>query len=242
MRFTEAMAHLAVALRDPLAEYTELLRAVREGIDDTLEATERKLSRMAAEEGHPFDWGGGTFKDLLRGKPGPGGGFEASPAVLAFFLTAYLLDCPRREAAAKALDMTFAASAYFKSAPSPTTWIANSPIALQPLRGKKGEAVCARTKQRYFGAAFVALLSDRALFDQTVEIRVSADLGAAQLLFRDYTASSFYTLAYYNKTRPGTCSVRLFYPDIIRPLFDLINPSEPATRAPARKKRLLTAG
>ena len=236
------MAHLAVALRDPLAEYTELLRAVREGIDDTLEATERKLSRMAAEEGHPFDWGGGTFKGLLRGKPGPGGGFETTPAVLAFFLTAYLLDCPRREAAAKALDMTFAASAYFKSAPSPTTWIANSPIALQPLRGKKGEAVCARTKQRYFGAAFVALLSDRALFDQTVERRVSADLGAAQLLFRDYTASSFYTLAYYNKTRPGTCSVRLFYPDIIRPLFDLINPSEPATRAPARKKRLLTAG
>jgi hypothetical protein len=236
------MAHLAVALRDPLAEYTELLRAVREGIDDTLEATERKLSRMAAEEGHPFDWGGGTFKGLLRGKPGPGGGFETTPAVLAFFLTAYLLDCPRREAAAKALDMTFAAAAYFRSASSPTRSIANSPIALQPSRGKKGEAVCARTKQRYFGAAFVALLSDRALFDQTVEIRVSADLGAAQLLFRDYTASSFYTLAYYNKTRPGTCSVRLFYPDIIRPLFDLINPSEPATRAPARKKRLLTAG
>jgi hypothetical protein len=108
-RFTEAMAHLAVALRDPLAEYTELLRAMREGIDDTLETTERELSRMAAEEGHPFDWGGGTFKDLLRGKPGPGGGFETTPAVLAFFLTAYLLDCPRREAAAKALDMTFAA-------------------------------------------------------------------------------------------------------------------------------------
>jgi hypothetical protein len=238
MRFTEAIAHLAVALRDPLAEYTELLRAVREGIDDALEATERKLSRMAAEEGHPFDWGGGTFKDLLRGKPGPGGGFETTPAVLAFFLTAYLLDCPRREAAAKALDMTFAAAAYFRSAPSPTRWIANSPIALQPSRGKKGEAVCAKTKQRYFGAAFVALLSDRALFDQVEEIRVSADLGAAQLLFRDYTASSFYTLAYYNKTRPGTCSVRLFYPDIIRPLFDLINLPEPATRAPARKRLL----
>ena len=241
MRFTEAMAHLAVALRDPLAEYTELLRAVREGIDDTLEATERKLSRMAAEEGYPFDWGGGTFKDLLRGKPGPGGGFEASPAVLAFFLTAYLLDCPRREAAAKALDMTFAASAYFKSAPSPTTWIANSPIALQPLRGKKGEAVCARTKQRYFGAAFVALLSDRALFDQVEEIRVSADLGAAQLLFGDYTTSNFYTPACYNKTRPGTYSMRFLYLDMIRPLFNLINPPEPATRAPARK-RLLTAG
>jgi hypothetical protein len=239
MKFTESMAHLAVALRDPLAEYTELLRAMREGIDDTLEVTERELSRMAAEEGHPFDWGGGTFKDLLRGKPGPGGGFEASPAVLAFFLTAYLLDCPRREAAAKALDMTFAASAYFKSAPSPTRWIANSPIALQPLRGKKGEAVCAGTKQRYFGAAFVALLSDRALFDQVEEIRVSADLGAAQLLFGDYTTSSFYTLAYYNKTRPGTYSMRFLYLDMLRPLFDLINPPEPA-RAPARK-RLLTA-
>jgi len=241
VKFTEAMAHLAVALRDPLAEYTELLRAVREGIDDTLEATERKLSRMAAEEGHPFDWGGGTFKGLLRGKPGPGGGFEATPAVLAFFLTAYLLDCPRREAAAKALDMTFAASAFLRSSPSPTRWAANSPLALQPLRGKKGEAVCARTKQRYFGAAFVALLSDRALFEQVEEIRVSADLGAAQLLFGDYTTSSFYTPAYYT-AKPGTCSVRLFYPDMIRPLFDLINPPEPATRVPARKKRLLTAG
>jgi hypothetical protein len=230
------MAHLAVALRDPLAEYTELLRAVREGIDDTLEATERKLSRMAAEEGHPFDWGGGTFKDLLRGKPGPGGGFEATPAVLAFFLTAYLLDCPRREAAAKALDMTFAASAYVESAPSPTRWIANSP--LQPLRGKKGEAVCARTKQRYFGAAFVALLSDRALFDQVEEIRVSADLGAAQLLFGDYTTSNFYTPACYNKTRPGTSSMRFLYLDMISPLFDLINLPEPATRAPARKRLL----
>jgi hypothetical protein len=159
--------------------------------------------------------------------------------VLAFFLTAYLLDCPRREAAAKALDMTFAACS--RAAPSPTRWGANSPIAPRPLRGKKGEAVCAKTKQRYFGAAFVALLSDRALFDQVEEIRVSADLGAAQLLFGDYTTSSFYTPAYYT-AKPGTCSVRLFYPDMIRPLFDLINPPEPATRAPARKKRLLTAG
>ena len=235
MRFTESMAHLAVALRDPLAEYTELLRAVREGIDDALEATERKLSRMAAEEGHPFDWGGGTFKDLLRGKPGPGGGFEASPAVLAFFLTAYLLDCPRREAAAKALDMTFAA--YRRSQTMHQSW-----TAPRPLPSKKGEAVCARTKQRYFGAAFVALLSDRALFDQVEEIRVSADLGAAQLLFGDYTTSSFYTPACYNKTRPGTYSMRFLYLDMIRPLFDLINPPEPATRVPARKKRLLTAG
>src|SRR5262249_9710829 len=109
-----------------------------------------------------------------------------------------------------------------------------------PLRGKKGEAVCARTKQRYFGAAFVALLSDRALFDQVEEIRVSADLGAAQLLFGDYTTSSFYTPAYY-KAKPGTCSVRLFYPDTIRRLFDLIKPPEPATRAPARR-RLVRAG
>jgi hypothetical protein len=231
------MAHLAVALRDPLAEYTELLRAVREGIDDTLEATERKLSRMAAEEGHPFDWGGGTFKDLLRGKPGPGGGFETTPAVLGFFLTAYLLDCPRREAAAKALDMTFAACS--KTAPSPTIWIANSPIAPQPLRGKKGGAVCPRTKQMYFGAAFTRLLSDRAVFDQADEVCVCADLGVAQLVFGDGTTSSFFTAA-YDKVKAGTYSVRHLWLDPIRPLFDLINQPEPATRAPARRQRLLT--
>jgi hypothetical protein len=34
--------------------------------------------------------------------------------------------------------------------------------------------------------------------------------------------------------------MRFLYLDMLRPLFDLINPPEPATRAPARK-RLLTA-
>jgi hypothetical protein len=230
MKFTETMAHLAVVLRDPLAEYTELLRAVREGIDDTLEATERELSRMAADEGHRFDWGGGKFRDLLRGKPGPGGGFETTPAVLAFFLTAYLLDCPRREAAAKALDMTFAA--YRRSQTMHQSW-----TAPRPLPGKKGEAVCAKTKQRYFGAAFVALLSDRVLFDQCEEVCVSADLGVAQIFFGDGTKSSFYTSTYYT-AKAGTYSVRHLYLDTIRPLFNLINQPEPATRAPARKRVL----
>jgi hypothetical protein len=222
MKFTETMAHLTVALHDPLSEYTELLRAVREGMDG-LETTERKLSRIAAEEGHPFNWGGGTFKNLLRGKPGPGGGFETTPAVLAFFLTAYLLDCPRREAAAKALEMTFAMNAPTMTFPAHTL-----PAMRQPKVkvGRSGtNAVCAKTKQRYFGAALVALLSDRALFDQADEICVCADLGFAQLVFRDDVRSSFYTAAAYNK-KPGTYSVRHLWLDTIRPLFDLINQSE----------------
>jgi hypothetical protein len=212
VKFTEAIAHLAVALRDPLAEYMDLARQVREGSErGTLDATERKLVRMAADEGYPFDWGGGTFKHLFRGKPGRGGGFEATPTVLAFFLTAYLLDCPRREAAARALDMTFAAA-----------------------HGRKGGAICAKTKQRYFGAAFVTLLSDRALFDQADEVCVCADLGVAQLVFEDSTTSSFFTAA-YDKTKAGTHSVRHLYADLIRPLFDLINNEpEPPPRTPAR--------
>src|SRR5262245_36803106 len=110
MKFSEAIARLTVAHREPLAVYTDLLRTIREGIDDELEAKERALSRIAAKDGYPFDWGGGTFKSLLYGKSGPGGGLETTPHILALFLVAYLLDCPRRdrEVAAKALDMMFA--------------------------------------------------------------------------------------------------------------------------------------
>lgn len=150
--------------------------------------TLRSASWRAA--GYPFDWGGGTFKRLLRGKPGPGGGFEATPKVLALLLTGYLLDCPRREAAAKALGITFAACQ--KVPPF-------MPAAPRPLSGKK--SICAKTGERYCGAAVVAVLSDRALFEQAVQISVSADLGVAQLIFVDHT-TSFFTPAYY-AAKPG---------------------------------------
>jgi hypothetical protein len=231
MKFNEFMAHLAVALNDRLPEYTEVLRAVREGIDDGLETTERKLARMAADEGYRFDWGSGTFKLLLHAKSGPGGGLETTPTVLAFFLTAYLLDCPRREVAAQALAMTFAACA--KIAPPPR-WVA-SPIIPQALPGKKGRAICAKTKERYFGAAFVGVLSDRALFDQTAEVAICAELGFAQIVFEDGTASRFYTPIYYTKPA-GTYSVRHLWLEPMRHLFDLINPPQPATQAPTRKR------
>jgi hypothetical protein len=211
MRFTEAMAHLAVALRDPLAEHTELLRAMREG-SEGLEATERKLSRMAAADGYPFDWGG-TFKDLFRGKPGPGGGFDVSPTVLAFYLIGYLLDCPRREVAAKALDMVFASV--------------------------RGDAVCKKTGERYFGAAFVALLSNRALFERVDDIGVCGDLGMARPVFVDFTTTGFYPSA-HDTAKPGTYSVKHLWPAIIAPLFDLIQ-AKSVDRTPARKRRLLTA-
>jgi hypothetical protein len=203
MKFTEVMAHIAVALRDRLSDYTELLRAVREGSDE-LEVTERKLSHMAANEGHPFHWGGGAFKNLLRSKPGPGGGFEATPSNVAFFLTAYLLDVPRREAAAKALDITFAAYT-------------------PPVHGKKN-AVCPKTKQRYFGAALVDVLSDRALFDKVDEVRVCADLGCAQLVFKDKdgTTTEFYTAGGLKKPA-GSYTMRHLPLDLIGPLVDLVN-------------------
>ena len=37
MKLTQAMAHLAVLLRDPLSDYTELLRALREDSDQLIQ-------------------------------------------------------------------------------------------------------------------------------------------------------------------------------------------------------------
>jgi hypothetical protein len=215
MRFSEAMAHLSVALRDPLAEFTELLRALREG-SSKAEGAERKLSRMAAAEGFPTDWGEGGFHGLLRGKPGPGGGFEATPTVLSFFLTGYLLDTTRHEVAAHALTMFFAAP--------------------------RDQAVCAKTKQRYFGTAFAAVLADASLFASCADVGVSSDLGMAYLDFvregenagpgaLPSSRSLFQTPA-HDFAPAGTYGVRHLYPFTLRPLFSLIHAKSVApTRA-----------
>jgi hypothetical protein len=217
VKFTEAQAHLAVALRDPLSEYTELLRALREG-SDHLEAAERKLAQMAAADGHPIDWGKGGFRGLLRGKPGPGGGFEATPTVLSFFLTGYLLDVTRRECAARALTMTFATV--------------------------REQAVCPKTKERFFGPAFAAVLADPELFAQCADIGVSADLGLSYIDFvapgedagpcaLPQSRSLFYTPD-HAFAPSGRYVMRHLYPFSFRSLMSLIQSSSKAAGRPAR--------
>jgi hypothetical protein len=197
MQMTDVTAHLAIGLRDPQAVHTEQYRALREGSQE-LEAVERRLSRAA---GHSFDWGPTKFKDMYRGKSGRGGGVKATPTLLAFYLVGYLMDCRRREVAEQALTFMFAVARE------------------QTLTGEA--TVCAKTKQRLFGAALVTLLSNRSLFDQVYDFAASSTLGRAHIRYLDGTETYFYTPA-FEVAPSGKYTAMHLHPFIIAPVFDAI--------------------
>jgi hypothetical protein len=123
------------------------------------------------------------------------------------FLTACLSEGPRREIAAKALEMQFAAS---------------------PLTTRGERTVCPKTGQRYFGAALAKVLSDRALFDDVVEIRVCTKISRAAVVFKGNVTSMFFSVR-ARKIDDGIYRTAHLSVDKIRPLFDLINQVEPTT-------------
>jgi hypothetical protein len=199
MKLTEILAHLAVGLREPLGDFTELLRAVREGAVKIDAATSELLRAAGAKDvDRPFDWNASSLKKAFRGRPGPGGGVEANATVLGFYLVAYLVDGPRREAAAKAVNMMLATSLHDG---------------------------CPITRQRFFGGALKTMLTDREVFDRAVGIRVSADAGFAKIMFEDDVVSEFWVSG---KAGPGKPTFResVLVIEPIRFLFDLINEPE----------------
>jgi hypothetical protein len=201
MKLTEILAHLAVGLHEPLGDFTELLRAVREGAEK-IDAETSKLLRAAGAKDvdRPFDWNSSGLKTAFRGRPGPGGGVEANATVLGFYLTAYLVDGPRREAAAKAINMMLA--------------------KYLPLHDG-----CPITGQRRFGGALKTMLTDREVFDRAVEIRVSADAGFAKIMFEDGVVSEFRVSGKAGPAKP-TFRESVLVIEPIRFLFDLINEPE----------------
>jgi hypothetical protein len=195
VKFNDVLARLAVALDEPVGDFVEMLRVLR-------------LTAADADDGRTFEWANNArLKTLFRRQYGPGGGVETNAATVGFFLTACLTEGPRREIAAKALEMQFAAS--------PVT-----------TRGKR--LVCSKTGQRYFGAALAKVLSDRALFDDVVEIRVCTKPGLAALVFKDDDPSIFFSVR-ARKIEDGMYRTAHLPVDKVRFLFDLINQTEPTT-------------
>jgi len=201
MKLTEIFAHLAVGLREPLGDFTELPRAVREGAEKIDGETSKLLRAAGAKDvDRPFDWNASGLEKAFRARPGPGGGVEANATVLGFYLTAYLVNGPRREAAAKAINMMLARS----------------------LHGQ-----CPITEQRLFGGALKTMLTDREVFDRAAVIRISADAGFATIVFKDGDVSEFWVSGKQGLRKP-TFRESVLVIEPIRFLFDLINEPETA--------------
>jgi len=199
MKLTEILAHLAVGLHEPLGDFTELLRAVREGAEKIDAETRKQLRAAGAKDvDRPFDWNASGLEKAFRARPGPGGGVEANATVLGFYLTAYLVNGPRREIAAKAINMMLARS----------------------LHGR-----CPITEQRLFGGALKTMLTDREVFDRAAVIRISADAGFATIMFKDGDVSEFWVSGKQGLRKP-TFRESVLVIEPIRFLFDLINEPE----------------
>jgi len=206
MKFSELLAYLAVALREDIRDLFEMHRAVREGCEK-IHAKDIALLRARGVESEaidaPFDWNASGFRKLFRGRPGPGGGMEADAFALGFFLIAYLTDGPRREAAERAVELTYA-----KYLP------------------RDGETVCPLTGQRYFLGALKTILTNLEVFDRAEIIRISSDAGFARIEFNES-----YSIFFVNrKDDPGKFKPlhreHVLLVPALRSIFDFINAPE----------------
>jgi hypothetical protein len=218
MKFNDLVARLAIELDEPIGDFAENLRVLR-------------LAAAGPVDRRIFEWANGArFNTLFRSKHGPGGGIETNAATVGFFLTACMSEGPRREMATKALDLQFAVAA-----------------TQVPVRSKR--SVCPITGEHYFGGALAKVLTECALIDDLVAIRVVSKLSMAMLDFEHHgKASTSFFMSERARTREelneslSLVMHRIAYLPVnrVRFLFDAINPSDPTTCAPARKRRELT--
>ena len=114
-------------------------------------------------------------------------------------------------------------------------------FARAPLTFRGKQMVCPRTSESFFGAALARCLSDRAVFDDLMEVSVCTNLGIATLLFKSDLADWHAThiagkgspIFKSEQTRidPKTAGIQrttILRLDGIRFLFDAINEPEPA--------------
>ena len=214
MRFIEAMAHIAVALRDSPGEYADLARHLRVGARG-LAAEERKLAR---QEGHPIDWGEHGYAGFQRGQTGPRGGLETTPIVLANFWTGYLLGCSNQEVALQTLLMSYAAT---RERGRKRHFLAEFAAVLgDPRLAARCDDVGVSLRR---GFAYIDMrphheagpMVEPSLCSRTV----------------------FYTPA-YDSAPASSFSVHHLYPGLLRPLLSLIlsSPARPALKVVSRAK------
>lgn len=170
MKLNTFATYLVPALGIPASDVTEGLRALRENsahFDPESEINEEvrknQLIRFAP--------------DLLRAKPGPGGGIDADPFRAGFLLVSLMVPGPRRDAATN-------------------TWMAWHLTQEGSVLSGWGEdwrptlRLCPLTKQVVFGDAMKAVCGDEDLAKRVQEIRVLSN-DTAEIVFDGDRVSRF---------------------------------------------------
>lgn len=161
MKLNTFSSHLVPLLNLPMSEFTELQRALKDQVAHfDPESDVNAFARQSADTS-----GVGFDPDLLKGKPGPGGGVDVDDFRAAFFLLAVILGGPRKESARVAW----------------TTWHLNQKGSILCGYGNDWTPtfnVCPLTGRHLFGDALKAVVSDPHLARRIDEIAVSSNLWA----------------------------------------------------------------
>lgn len=133
MKMTDLCANLVPMLGVPASEFNELLRALREG---SVHFREKPIGTL-----NP---------DILKAKPGPGGGLIADAFRTAFVIVALMIDAPRQKVA----ENTWSVWHFEHDGATRSGWTSDS---------KPRSSYCSLTGQPLFGEAVRAILEDEDL-------------------------------------------------------------------------------
>jgi len=167
MKLITLCGHLAVATGREMSDFTELLRALKEG---STHFANIDIGAIKASEEIPTN--------RFIAKSGPGGGLDADPFHTAFVVLALMLDAPRREVAI-------------------ATWRAWHISHRGSILSGWGEdfeptlAECKLTRRHLFGEAFKATLSDPELAKRVSLVRVDARSEIAEIHYDGDEISEF---------------------------------------------------
>jgi hypothetical protein len=167
MKLNTLAANLVTIFHQPASEFTELLRALKEGSSHFRERT--------SDADQPLDAG------ILVSRPGPGGGLDADPFRASFLLLAFLLGAKRAEVA----QTTWEA---WHICPVGTVGTVDAGWADGPAPKL---VCCSITQQPLFGDAFRAILADADLAARVRKITIDCSGTWAEITPRDGEASRF---------------------------------------------------
>ena len=191
MKLATLCAHLVPLLDMEMSDLNELQRSLKEQSAHFDPESEINIAIIAAAEraGVAHD------PDILKGKPGPGGGIEMGTFNTAFFLLAIAINGPRRESA----QTTWRTWHLHQEGSTLSGW------SIDELHA----ATCPLTGRYLFGDAIKAILASEDVAARVSKVIVAADM-FGEIHFDEGRVSRFTSGRFEIKDEP-----RLYRPAIV---------------------------